>query len=46
MCNRARNAGDPETLLRVRLYFHPPKETAVPVSVRTGETATVGMEVD
>lgn len=36
---------DPETLLRVRLFFHPPKETIVPVTMHARETASIMMDV-
>jgi len=37
---------DPETLLRVRLFFLPPKETPAPVGVRPGDTTTVLLDVE
>jgi hypothetical protein len=40
-----RQERDPETLLRVRLAFLPPKEASVPVTVRRDESATVMLEV-
>jgi hypothetical protein len=40
-----RQERDPETLLRVRLFYLPPKETSVPVVVRPGEAATVMLAV-
>jgi hypothetical protein len=40
-----RQERDPETLLRVRLFFQAALETSVPVAVRPGEATTVMLEV-
>jgi hypothetical protein len=40
-----RRERDPETLVYVRLFFLPPKEASVPVTVRPSDAATVMMEV-
>lgn len=40
-----RRERDPETLVFVRLFFLPPKEVSVPITVQAGDSATVVMEV-
>lgn len=41
-----RQERDPETLLRVRLFFQSAKETAVQATVRSGEVTTMLIDVD